>query len=266
MWVIPGSEATSLLWEVGPGVRAGVSTRRGGASRPPFDTLNWSYAVGDDPQAVNENRRRVLAWAHAEPGQLVTAGQVHGAAVAVVGPEEAGRGPVAGVDGLLTSRPGTVVAVAVADCVPLLLAAPQAGWVGAIHAGWRGTAAKIGPQAVQRLFEQGVRPDQLWVGIGPSIGPCCYEVDEPVYTAITQALGSDRPLRPGRPGHWQLDLWLANQMALEAVGVPPSHIECLGWCTACRSDWFFSYRRDGPRSGRMGGWICLTSPTTSTAS
>ncbi|MBX5467610.1 MAG: peptidoglycan editing factor PgeF [Firmicutes bacterium] len=253
---MPHDEDPVLRWAIDPRIAAGVSTRRGGVSTSPYASLNWSYAVGDDPERVAENRRRALGALGLNPAQLAVAGQVHGAALARVGASEAGGRPVPGVDGLYTSEAGTAVAVAVADCVPVLLAAPDHGWVAAVHAGWRGTAQGIARRAVEALVAEGVPASAIWAAIGPSIGPCCYEVDAPVWEAMTAAFGSDRMLVPNRPGHWRLDLWLANQMALEAAGILPGHIELLGWCTACHPEWFFSYRRDGARSGRMGGFIC----------
>jgi YfiH family protein len=174
---------------------------------------------------------------------LWRARQVHGTTLA----ERPGPGDEA--DALFTRRPGHAVAVATADCVPLLLACPAG--VAAVHAGWRGTAAGIAGLAVERLCgELGAGPADWRVAIGPHIGPCCYEVDEPVRAAV----GEGPHLAAGRPGHWQLDLFELNRAQLLAAGVLASRIERVGGCTLCAPERHPSHRRD--QSGeRMLHWI-----------
>ncbi|MCY0880152.1 MAG: peptidoglycan editing factor PgeF [Firmicutes bacterium] len=254
-------EESRVVFDVHPSVSAWFSTRRGGVSAPPFDTLNLSYGVGDAASAVNENRRRILDTAGRDLADLVMPHQVHGNRVEWVTDAARGRGargaqPIEATDGLLTDSPHVVLGLGFADCVPIFLTDREARFVGLLHAGWRGTAAKIAERAVTLIKARGISPADLLAGIGPSIGPCCYEVDQPVHDAIVQAIG-DQPLAPKDARHWWLDLQGANRLILERAGVWPEHILEAGLCTGCRRDLFFSYRMEGRRTGRMGGYICL---------
>lgn len=242
-WV--GQVAGAQIWFTG---------RQGGVSPPPFDTLNVSRAVKDLPAAVAENRRRA-ATRGAPTAGAVWGRLIHGTNVVWLGPEAAvGPGPVA--DGLLTARPGLTVAMTFADCVPIWLGAAEPRVAGLLHAGWRGTVHNIAREGVAALAGGGVRPESLWAVIGPSIGPCCYEVG-PAVAAEVEAL----ELGPGLvDGRRHLDLWQTNRRLLERAGVPEGHIVATELCTACHAQWFFSHRRDGGRTGRNGGFIRLEAP------
>ena len=218
----------------------GFSTRRGGVSEPPYDTLNTGRSTEDRPDAIAENRTRFLKALSLDPERLSTAGQVHGARVTRV---EA-PGLHAECDALITSEPGLALAVTVADCVPILLETP--GAVGAVHAGWRGTAARI-PQAAAAALSAlaGAPASEIQVHIGPSIRACCYEVGEEVAQRFPEAAR----VRHGES--WHLDLVAAARMQLCDIGVPETSISEVPACTACDPYWYFSYRRDGPRSGRL---------------
>ena len=154
-------------------------------------------------------------------------------------------------DALFTRQPGAAVGLQTADCVPLLLADTGGRGVAAVHAGWRGSAAGISGLTVARLGDAlGIVPAELVVAIGPHIGPCCYEVDQPVRDAVADS----SVLRAGRPGHWQLDLFELNRRQLEAAGVAPERVHRVGECTGCHPDRYPSFRRD--RTGRrMLHWI-----------
>jgi YfiH family protein len=254
-------EESRVVFDVHPRVTAWFSTRLGGVSMAPFDTLNLSYGVGDIPSVVTENRRRILASAERDLEDLVMPHQVHGNHIEWVTDAWRGRGatgsqPIPATDGFLTESPQVVLGLGFADCVPIFLTDRKARFVGLLHAGWRGTAAEIGLQAIRLLRERGIAPGDLLVGIGPSIGPCCYEVDEPVRRAIRQVVG-DGPLAAKDPEHWWLDLAGANRLMFERAGVPAEQILESHFCTGCRRDLFFSYRMEGRRTGRMGGYICL---------
>lgn len=257
MWIAPGSSSYAE-WSVDQEVRALVSARQGGVSAPPFDSLNLSFSVNDDQAAVALNRAQVARWFGRSTNAMVFAEQVHENAVHVATLTDAGS-TVARTDGLISDQRGVVLSLLFADCVPIFLAAPKHGWVGILHAGWRGTAANIAQEAVSRLGEHGVPCQDLWAGIGPSIGSCCYEVDDPVISQLEQVEGAGVPASwstPGRPGHFQLDLWELNRRLLRAAGLPGNHIEISGLCTACHPQWFFSHRRDHGRTGRIGSFIC----------
>jgi purine-nucleoside/S-methyl-5'-thioadenosine phosphorylase / adenosine deaminase len=174
--------------------------------------------------------------AEAAPRDVALAKQVHGVTLV--------RAPFAGrpeADALWSEMPGTAVGVVTADCVPILIAHRDGRFVAAVHAGWRGSAARIGALTVRALVrETGVPPSELIAAIGPHIGPCCYEVDEPVLAAIPER----SVFRPARPGHAMLDLFALNRLQLVGAGVPAHAIERVGGCTACDSERYWSYRRD----------------------
>jgi YfiH family protein len=218
------------------------STRRGGVSRAPFETLNLGRSTDDDADAVRENRERLLRLATLAPERLATAGQVHGSRVVeVVAP-----GHHADCDALVTRRADVVLAVTTADCMSLLYQAP--GVVAAAHSGWRGTAEAMPVAALEAVCRlAGCAPDAVSVAIGPAIRGCCYEVGEDVAArfpaAAVRATG-------GKP---RLDLPTAAQIALGAAGVRPEHLDDTGACTCCEPDWYFSHRRDRGRTGRHWG-------------
>lgn len=231
------------------------SERTGGVSEPPFDTLNLGYATGDRPGHVRENRDRLVR-ALGVPAFAV-AKQAHGANVVWVGGKRAGAGyagppsPLGEADALAVSRPGVTVAVLVADCVPLALAAPDQGLLVAVHAGWRGMAADVVGHAL-RSFD---RLGGVLASIGPAIGPCHYEVGEDVARAV--AAGSESgAVTDRREGKLFLDLPGTVARVLRAAGV--RSIEKAEVCTACRPERFFSHRRDG-ETGRQS-MVALRAP------
>jgi hypothetical protein len=216
------------------------STRRGGVSRPPYDSLNLGRSTGDDPGAVSENRRRLLAALGLGPADVATAGQVHGAAVAtVVAPRH-----VRDHDALVTTVPGVALAVSTADCLPLLYSAP--GAVGAAHAGWRGIADGMPAAALRAVAEAaGAGAGTVTVHLGPCIRACCYAVREDVLARF------DRDLAVLRAGRHHLDLAAAARRQLELAGVPGASIHDTGACTSCEPGWYFSHRRDAGTTGRL---------------
>jgi len=235
------------------------STRAGGVSAAPFDTLNMGARWGDLPAHVAENRRRLLR-ALGVAGPLYVARQVHGAAVVRVraGVDPAAIAPVE-ADALITGDAGVAVGVFVADCVPALLVDPRTGAVAAAHAGWRGTVAGVLPAAVRALAaEFGARPDNLRVALGPAIGACCFEVGAEVARAFEAALGGAAaadvviPSPRGAAGKWHVDLKAANRLLLERAGVPTEAIDVGTDCTHHDRARFFSYRRDGETGQLMG--------------
>jgi len=175
----------------------------------------------------------------AEPAAFLK--QVHGADVI----RATAGGCVGNADVVMTDRPGLPIAVFSADCVPLLIYDPDGRRLAAAHAGWRGTAQSVARAAVLALVEAGGRPEEFLAAVGPSIGPCCYEVDKPVIARLDQAF-------PGRwgawvrsvgLGKWMLDLWAANEDQLRSAGLRGDRIDNPRLCTGCRTDLFYSYRR-----------------------
>jgi purine-nucleoside/S-methyl-5'-thioadenosine phosphorylase / adenosine deaminase len=216
------------------GAGAAVTARDGGVSSGPYATLNLSLSVGDDPARVLENRRRLAAALGASPGDFVFARQVHGAGVRIVGPADRGRGAftlddaVPDTDALVTTSPDVVLAILTADCVPIVLHDPVAGVLACVHAGWRGTVARVLAAAVAAMQSVGSRPSDIAAGVGPAVAPARYQVGPDVHGAVTQAFGpaAETFLRPdpAAPGRWLLDLWAANRHVLREAGLPDPQI------------------------------------------
>lgn len=195
--------------------------------------------------------------------------QVHGSTVRVI--RDYGSRPLPQerppADAVISDQAGLALAVQVADCVPVLLADAVTGAAGAIHAGWRGTQAGISRAAVQALRRQlGVEPRNLIAAIGPSIGPCCYEVGPEVFDAFRRFATEDQLARwfsTADPGSLRLDLWIANRDQLIAAGIPSSRIFVAGLCTRSHLDVFESYRAEGEKAGRQAALIAVPDRGTS---
>ncbi|MDR7568602.1 MAG: peptidoglycan editing factor PgeF [Armatimonadota bacterium] len=206
-----------------------------------------------DPLANPAIRARVLAGLGFDPHRAVALTQRHTARVVVAEGKDAGR-PLGVADGVVTAVPGVVLSVRTSDCLPVLLADPLAGVVAAVHAGWRGLAGGILRRAVEAMVARGARADRVTGAVGPSVGPCCYEVDAPVVAALEPWV--EEALEPTRPGHWKLDLREVARAQLREAGVSWDRVSLCPACTACHAEWFFSYRRDG-RVGRMESLIAM---------
>jgi polyphenol oxidase len=187
---------------------------------------------------------------------LVRARQVHGAEILSVDGRTAS--PTDDADALITASPGVAVAIATADCVPILLVAPDGPVVAAVHAGWRGTLAKITERAVERLErDHGVRASDLRAALGPSIDGCCFEIEREIAARFAASFGDAvwSAWRDGRPGKGTLDLREINRQRLLAAGLDPAAVQRVGPCTACGGGPFASYRTEGPGAGRQLSWI-----------
>lgn len=238
-----------------PGIVHGFPERGGGVSTGARASLNLGYRWGDDRAAVDENRRRVARAAGYAPDALQVTKHVHGTAVWRVGeptPEPAE------FDGLVCDRAGPVLGAFAADCVPILFADAQARVVGACHAGWRGTVDGVAPNVIARMIELGAAPARIRVALGPSIGPCCFEVGPEVVERFRAALGELPRLVVAGPHKDHLDLRVALTAQLVAAGVAPAHVDAAPPCTRCHPDRFFSYRRDGQGGGVHMGFIGLS--------
>jgi YfiH family protein len=186
--------------------------------------------------------RVALAEAGLDLDRVAWLRQVHGAAVARA-PDAGGYAGVADV--LVTTTPGVALTIVTADCMPLTLVDPRARALAAAHVGWRGAARGATEAAIAAVTAAGGRADRLHAAIGPSIGPCCYEVDAPVVAAFTASHPAlvDRWLAPARPGHWMLDLWAVAEDLLARAGIPREQVENPRLCTACHPELLFSYRK-----------------------
>ncbi len=236
------------------GVKVAVTTRHGGVSHPPFDTLNLGLHVGDRPGDVASNRVTAASAFGVDLDTMVFARQVHGATAVLVGPEEGGRGAMSKDDAipdadiLVTTSSVVTLAILVADCVPLALVDPTASVLAAVHAGWRGTAAGAVTHALTAMTKHGAHPDRVRAFLGPAVAPDRYQVSDEVHRALTEAVRPG-PLdaavaRPDGPGHWLVDLPAANRQQLLEAGVRPEHISDSGAST--HDEPYFSDRAQRP--------------------
>ena len=264
--------AAGFYWRERDGVRAlicapleadgfvnGFSTRLGGVSEMPANALSLAGFNDDAAENILENRRRFLKLF---PGDWTLAGcwQVHGADVRVVKsaeeakPAENQHGETVFCDVIVSDAKGVLAGVKTADCVPILLGDPVTRAFAAVHAGWRGTLAEAVVAGVDRLVrDYDSKPENLRVAIGASAGPCCYEVGSDVIEAFSSKFKDGEKLfTPTRPGHALVDLLTANRQQLTSTGVLPERIHTAPICTMCRTDLFFSYRKEKSLHGKVG--------------
>ncbi len=232
-----------IPWDVHDAYAIAFSTRNGGVSEGDFSSLNLGILTEDDPARVVVNRTRLCDAVGADPDGATMAWQRHGATVTRAQP----RGIVTPgtvydhCDGLWSDEPGRAMLLLTADCMPIALVRTEGDVpaVGILHAGWRGLLAGIVAAGVRALGARSVA-----AAIGPSIGPCCYEVGEEVATPFREAFGEDVVVDD------KLDLWTSAERALRAAGV--DRVDRTDLCTSCHADRFFSHRRDHGRTGRQG--------------
>lgn len=242
-----------------------VSTRRGGFSNPPYDSLNLGFHVGDNPETVLRNRERLAMALGIPMDNFTTARQTHGSNVEIITKASRGCGAVDfdsaidATDAMVTDTPGICLMVLQADCVPLLFFDLKKKVIGVAHAGWRGTVRMIAQNMVKVLKEKfNCLPDDILVGIGPSIGPCCYEVGSEVVVQTGEASQHKRKYIYETPdGKHYFNLWEANKMQLVQAGIPEKNMEIAGMCTYCNHTHFFSYRYQQRETGRFGVGIML---------
>jgi YfiH family protein len=237
----------------------GFSTRGGGVSDMPHESLSLAGFHDDAAENILENRRRFLKLF---PGQWSLAGcwQVHGADVRVVNsleeakPAEDQLGETIYCDVIVSNADGVLAGVKTADCVPILIGDPRTRSFAAVHAGWRGTLAEAAIAGLKRLAEEyDARPADVRVAIGAAAGSCCYEVGSDVIDAFSSRFPDGAKLfTPARPGHAFVDLITANRDQLVSAGVAAERIHVVPFCTMCRTDLFFSYRQEKKLHGKVG--------------
>jgi len=265
-------QSAGFYWREREGVRAlicaplehdgftnGFSTRGGGVSPMPRDSLNLAGFNEDEAENIYENRRRFLKL-FAGDWTLTGCWQIHSADVRVIHNEQEAQ-PKSGVlgddqycDALVSKTPKILLAVKTADCVPILIGDSTTGAFAAVHAGWRGTSTSIIRLAIEQLQQEyGARAADLRVAIGPAAMACCYEVGGEVMNLFKERFPqSGHLLTPTREGHARIDLHQANRDQLINAGVSPERIHSAALCTMDRNDLFFSYRREKNLNGRVG--------------
>lgn len=245
-------------------VRQGFSTRLGGVSKGGCGTMNISIHRGDDPAAVEENRRRIAAAIGVDPDRMVFTCQTHTTNVAVVTEADAGR-HLPETDGMITSTPGLCLVTFYADCVPLYFVDPVRKVIGLSHSGWRGTVQKMAVVTVRKMEETfGSRPEDILAAVGPSICRDCYEVSEDVIrqfrdsydASCWEQLFFQKEEQKGTD-KYQLDLWKANELNLRQAGILPDHIAVTNVCTCCNPEVLFSHRVSGWNRGNLSAFLAL---------
>lgn len=276
---VQGKETLMLLhlepWRVKhKEITAGFTGRQGGASKKPYDSLNCAFHVGDAPEDVLTNRRALAEALDFKPEAWTCGEQTHGAEIATVREADRGRGQkdrtsaFQATDGLLTDVPGVFLTSFYADCVPLYFYDPVHQVVGLAHAGWKGTVAQIAAAMVSKMETiYGSHAQDIIAAIGPSIGDCCYEVDDYVMEHVHRLEGDLSKLTETAStvelyrtsdtdeNKYMLNLKEMNRRIMIKAGILPTHIECTSWCTSCNQDLFFSYRKEDGVTGRMTSWI-----------
>jgi polyphenol oxidase len=255
-----GAEALESPLLAGAGFSHAFFTRRGGASAPPWDTLSFAVSTGDDPAAVRENLGRAARRLGISAGRLYFLSQVHGVAARVLAGDEDREEVVREVGDVTLSRtPGVGCGVRSADCATVLVADRRSGAVAAIHSGWRGTVRRVVVEAVAALRalagDRASAGADLIAAIGPHIEACCFEVGDDVAAELAgcSRAGDASVVRVERPGaaRPRVDLRRILRAQLVEAGIEGACVDDVGGCTVCDAARFFSYRRDGVRSGRL---------------
>ena len=248
-------------WAEQADLAAGFTTRNGGSSRPPYNSLNLGFGSGDQQSQVEANRAVVARSFGLEPHLLLTVKQVHGSEILVIdqpNPEVSHFQRVES-DAIITNQRNILLGILVADCFPVILYDRSKHVAAVIHLGWRGTAAGLLERtviAMREIFD--CQAVDISAAIGPGIAAHNYEVDRPVRDLFRQGTGHwQRIASEVRLGHWQLDLQKSIALQLDAAGIDRAAIDTVAECTCCHKETFFSYRRDKGKTGRQMGFVLL---------
>ena len=241
-----------------------ISTRLGGYSEKPFDSLNLALHVGDNAENVLANRKKFFQSLGYNFKEMVTPNQIHGDKVFKVEEIHRGRGSqnyadsIPETDALITNVPNLPLMLCFADCVPVMFVDTENLAVGIAHGGRKGTMKKIAAKTFLAMTENfGTKAENCLIGIAPSIGSCCYEIGEEVLNTCAKVFPNNPELIIERDGKNFLDLWKANKIQLMEVGLPEENIDVAGECTCCNSNWYFSYRAAHGQTGRIAAVIAL---------
>ncbi|MDG5788487.1 peptidoglycan editing factor PgeF [Evansella sp. AB-P1] len=243
---------------------AGFTTKNGGDSNSSFSTFNLGLHVNDDEKAVARNRNKLANLLSYPTSQWACAEQVHDNKIVKVTKELVGKGvydysnSIKGTDGLYTAESNLLLTLCYADCVPLYFFEKKHQLVGGAHAGWKGTVKNIAGEMVRTWVEvEGANPNDIMAAIGPSIGPCCYVVDDYVINFVHDALENTDtlPYKVISKGQYALDLKKLNMLLMIQSGISRQNIVISNHCTSCEDNIFFSHRRDKGNTGRMMSFI-----------
>lgn len=248
-----------------PGVKHCFTTKLGGVSEGIFATMNLSFSRGDDPDAVLQNYKIICDELGVDFRKCVISKQTHTTNVRIVTEDDAGKGIIldrdyTDVDGLITNVPGITLVTQYADCVGLLFFDPVKKVIATSHAGWRGTVGEIGKVTVQKMVSHfGCDPKNIRAAIAPSIGPCCFEVDDPVYNEFIKLeyIDKNKIITPKGNGKYHIDLWETNRLILMDAGLDSNNITVTDLCTKCNHETFFSHRFTQGKRGNLAAFICL---------
>jgi len=266
--------ASSSILESVDFISHGFLSRIGGVSKPPFSSLNFDMRDGDDIANVEHNKAQVGRLFGFGANRLLTINQVHGSDVLVIDKAVKNISGISKIsaDAIITNQCGIAIGILTADCVPILLLEPVKKVIGVVHAGWRGTVKAIVQKTIDTMVKQfGSDKKTILAAIGPSIGQCCYKVDEvvakkfggnefiiPLYPPLKKG-DTKGDLSKGSRGDscWRLDLKKANLSQMASSGILEKNISVENLCTSCRNDLFFSYRADNKKTGRQLNFIVL---------
>lgn len=251
-----------LKWEqMNPQLVVGFTTKNGGASVGHYTSLNIGFHVNDDVERVVQNRAILAEKIQIPLDQWVSAEQTHRTNICRITSQQKGLGAkdydtaLRDTDGMYTSEDGVLLTMCYADCVPIYYFAPDHHYIGVVHAGWKGTVAGIASEMVHKWEQEGIKPDEIYAVIGPSICQTCYIVDDKVIKEVHKMVEEthEKPYNLISAGQYSLDLKALNRQILQSVGV--QHIDVTNLCTSCEEELFFSYRRDGGVTGRLMSFI-----------
>ena len=247
------------------GIVHGFSSRAGGFSKAPYTGLNLGLTSGDDIETVRKNRIAYAAALGILPEQVAAGYQVHGTQIARVTAQDGGKGfldaaeAIPDTDGLVTAERGIALMTLYADCIPVLFYDAHQEVIAVCHCGWRGTVNRMAAKtATVMITEYGCKAEHILAAIGPGISQQYYEVDEPVLEQFASAFSfADRLIVPTDAHHGKVDLWKANQLQLEEIGILPNHIDISELCTYRHVDKFYSHRADQGITGRNAALLML---------
>ena len=243
-------EMAELEW-----IRHAFLTRKGGISLLPYDSLNVDGSNGDRREDVQRNRDRIATVFGLTHKRLILLNQEHQDGILLLKKPVETLPPFLEYDAMITDATETILGIKTADCIPVLIVNPKKRIIAAIHAGRQGTSLQIIKKVLRKMEEEfDCLPEELLIALGPSIGPCCYEIDEKAFRPEWEPFSF-----PIEGGKWMVDLAEINIAQMKEEGITEDQISKIDLCTSCHRDLFFSYRKEG-RTGRQLSFIGIMNP------